>query len=117
MMPIARVDAIPVWGRVFSYPDGCDQEQGILLRLASGEIRAYLNECRHLPMRLDSERPNDLWNETGDLLCCSVHGAMFRPQDGLCVVGLCEGEHLEALPIKIMDSMVYLDREGAEDKA
>ncbi len=109
MMPIARVDEIPLWGQVFKFFDGPDEEEGILLRLASGEVRAYLNECRHLPMRLDSEQPNDLWDETGDLLCCSVHGAKFRPQDGLCVAGLCAGEHLHTLPIKIMNGEVYLE--------
>ena len=106
---IAAVDDIPTEGLRFSYRDGPFDEEGILLRLHDGEVRAYKNECRHLPMRLDDREPRDLWDPSGRYLVCSSHGARYQPSDGLCVGGPCEGSHLKALPIEVQDGEVFLD--------
>ncbi len=53
MERIAAVDEIPSEGLRFDYRDGPFEEEGILLRMDDGEVRAYKNECRHLPIRLD----------------------------------------------------------------
>ena len=100
---IAAVDDIPTEGLRFSYREGPFDEEGILLRLHDGEVRAYKNECRHLPMRLDDREPSELWDPSGRFLVCSSHGARYQPSDGLCVGGPCEGSHLKALPIDVQD--------------
>ena len=109
MTPIAAVEEIPDRGCRFAYRDGPFEEEGILLRLADGTVRAFKNECRHLPMRLDDRDPADLWDADGRHLVCSSHGARYRPQDGLCVAGPCRGSHLRSLPIVIRDRRVFLD--------
>ena len=43
------IDDIPAEGLRFNYSEGPFEEEGILLKLADGEVRAYKNECRHLP--------------------------------------------------------------------
>lgn len=106
---LAKVDEIPVEGLQFSYRDGPFDEQGILLRLPDGTVRGYKNECRHLPMPLDDREPRELWDPTGRFLVCSSHGATYRPDDGLCVAGPCEGSHLKPLPVQVRDGEVYLD--------
>jgi nitrite reductase/ring-hydroxylating ferredoxin subunit len=106
---LARVDDIPAEGLRFSYRDGPFDEEGILLRLADGEVRAYKNECRHLPMRLDEREPRELWDSRRMYLVCSSHGATYRPIDGLCVSGPCEGSHLRTLPIEVHGGEVFLD--------
>ncbi len=112
MILLAKVENVPIWGIRFSYRQGAIEEQGVLLSLPGGEIRAYKNECRHLPMRLDAREPHDIWNESADLLRCCSHGALFRPNDGLCFSGPCQDEHLEQLPIEIRDGKVYLGLEA-----
>lgn len=109
MISIASVDGIPERGLKFSYRDGPFEEQGILLRLADGTVRAFKNECRHLPMPLDDREPADLWDDDGHHLVCSSHGARYRPEDGLCVAGPCEGSHLKALPVIVHGGEVFLD--------
>jgi nitrite reductase/ring-hydroxylating ferredoxin subunit len=109
MERITAVDEIPTEGLRFSYRDGPFDEEGILVRLADGQIRAYKNECRHLPMRLDDREPRELWDASGRYLVCSSHGARYQPSDGLCVGGPCEGSHLKALPIEVQDGEVFLD--------
>ncbi len=109
MRELARVADVPMWGMRFTYKDGPFDEEGLLLQLPGGEVRAYKNECRHLPMRLDEREPAELWDATGDHLVCSSHGARYRTEDGLCVAGPCRGSHLKTLPIEVRDGVVYLD--------
>jgi len=106
---IALLDEIPSDGLRFTYKDGPFDEQGILLKTADGEVRAFKNECRHLPMRLDDREPRELWDPSRSYLVCSSHGARYRPEDGLCISGPCEGSHLRALPVVVEAGVVFLD--------
>jgi nitrite reductase/ring-hydroxylating ferredoxin subunit len=109
MERIAAVDDIPREGLRFTYQEGPFEEEGILLKLPGDEVRAYKNECRHLPMRLDDREPRELWDRDHRYIVCSSHGARYQPSDGLCVSGPCEGSHLKSLPIEVNDGVVYLD--------
>ena len=109
MKRLTALDDIPSKGLRFNYHDGPFEEEGILVRLPEGEVRAYKNECRHLPMRLDDREPRELWDSSGRYLVCSSHGARYQPSDGLCVGGPCEGSHLRPLPIEVQDGEVFLD--------
>ncbi|MFV2071197.1 MAG: Rieske (2Fe-2S) protein [Thermoanaerobaculales bacterium] len=109
MQRIATLPDIPADGLRFTYNEGPCEEQGILIRRADGEIRAYKNECRHLPMRLDDREPREFWDPSGTFLVCNSHGARYRPSDGLCVAGPCKGSHLRSLPVVVRDGEVFLD--------
>jgi nitrite reductase/ring-hydroxylating ferredoxin subunit len=61
---------------------------------------AFANVCRHLPIGLDVGMESDEIEkgirlaplaENGHDLLCHRHGARFRPLDGMCVFGPCEG--------------------------
>jgi nitrite reductase/ring-hydroxylating ferredoxin subunit len=109
MKAIARLDDIPASGLKFTYRDGPFEEEGLLLKVGADEVRAFKNECRHLPMPLDDRDPGELWDPEGRYLVCNAHGARYRPNDGLCVAGPCEGSHLKVLPVHVRDGEVYLD--------
>ena len=110
MQRIASVSDIPPTGLCFAYREGPFDEEGILLVVAgSGEVRAYKNQCRHLPLPLDDHDPGELWDADRRFLVCASHGARYRPDDGLCVDGPCKGSHLKALPIEVRDGEVFLD--------
>ena len=109
MERIASLADIPKDGLRFNYNDGPFEEEGILIRLGGDDVRAYKNECRHLPMKLDDREPRELWDRAGRYIVCSSHGARYRPSDGLCVSGPCEGSHLKALPVEVRDGGVFLD--------
>ena len=79
MQAIAKLDEIPLRGLVFRYKDGPFDEEGILVRLGGDGVRAYKNECRHLPMPLDDRDPRDFWDDRVELLTCNSHGARYRP--------------------------------------
>lgn len=81
--------------RTFPVPDS--DQQGFVIRTGAG-MRAFLNRCRHWPVELDAADA-DFWNPDARMIQCKVHGALFRPDDGLCVYGPCSGHPLHALPV------------------
>jgi len=82
-------------------PRGTDRRprEALLLLGSDGEPRAYLNRCRHLPIPIDAGSRQYLTQDRQHLLC-GTHGALFRPDDGMCVAGPCLNLALEALPIE-----------------
>ena len=61
--------------------------------------RAYANVCRHraLPLDLGASSP---MSDDGRYLLCHQHGALYRLEDGKCVVGPCAGEWLTPVPVR-----------------
>jgi nitrite reductase/ring-hydroxylating ferredoxin subunit len=71
-----------------------------------GAVHAYVNECRHQASELD-------WNE-GEFfdaerlyLICATHGAVYEPDNGLCIEGPCLGARLAAVAVCERDGSVY----------
>jgi nitrite reductase/ring-hydroxylating ferredoxin subunit len=80
----------------------------ILLRLAGGTLVAYRNACPHMGIELDWDARR-LLSRNGRYLQCTGHGALFRPEDGICIAGPCAGEALTALPVRIEHDTLVLD--------
>ena len=53
-------------------------------------VHAYLNRCTHVAMELDWQ-PNQFFDDTGQWLLCSTHGAAYSPATGECGGGPCHG--------------------------
>jgi len=60
---------------------------------AGGTAYAYVNRCAHLPVELDW-LPGQFFDSSGLYLICATHGALYRPEDGVCVGGPCRGRSL-----------------------
>jgi nitrite reductase/ring-hydroxylating ferredoxin subunit len=91
-------------GAVRTVPLGRDHDgiprEAIVLLDADGEVRAFVNRCRHLPIPLDGGSRRFLDESTG-LLLCGTHGALYRIEDGYCVSGPCRGLSLLPLEVRI----------------
>jgi nitrite reductase/ring-hydroxylating ferredoxin subunit len=71
-----------------------------------GRHYAYVNRCPHAGTPLDWW-PNEFFTEDGQFLICATHGAVFRPDTGLCIEGPCPGARLESLAVeRDADSLV-----------
>lgn len=64
-----------------------------------GRYRAYVNRCAHVGTPLDLW-PNEFLDETGRVIVCATHGAIFDPEDGACTAGPCVGDALDALAVR-----------------
>jgi nitrite reductase/ring-hydroxylating ferredoxin subunit len=70
-------------------------------------VRAFVNHCPHAGHALDL-RPNSFLTKDGALIICASHGALFEPEQGLCIAGPCSGASLRALPVRIVAGYVLL---------
>jgi nitrite reductase/ring-hydroxylating ferredoxin subunit len=56
-------------------------------------VTGYIDRCPHAGMPL-AILPDRYLTREADLILCASHGALFRPDTGLCVAGPCEGRSL-----------------------
>lgn len=71
-----------------------------------GQVRAYVNACRHQGLPLDFGDAR-FFDEAFDALVCCHHGARFDPGTGRCVEGPCEGASLTALAVEERDGVLW----------
>jgi len=67
-----------------------------------GELHAYVNRCRHVPMAMDWV-DNQFFAEQGRYLMCQTHNAYYDPATGECIAGprsAC-GKFLYRIPLTI----------------
>ena len=70
-----------------------------------GAVRGYVDRCPHMGLPL-AKRLDDYLTDSGDLIECDWHGALFRPEDGMCVAGPCAGQRLRAWPVEVVGGRV-----------
>ena len=68
----------------------------------------YRNSCPHIGAPLDFA-PGRFLNLDKTHILCSMHGAMFRIEDGFCVNGPCLGASLEAVTASVEDEAVFVE--------
>ncbi|WP_020395005.1 Rieske (2Fe-2S) protein [Thiolinea disciformis] len=71
------------------------------------QLYAYQNHCPHRDAPLNW-KPHQFWDIKGEFLMCSMHGALFQPQNGLCMYGPCRGQSLQGLPIRLEAEQVQV---------
>jgi len=103
-MLCASAELAPLVPRILPYGEGTL----ILLRLADGGAVAWRNACPHMGIELDWEAARVI-SRDGRWLRCTGHGALFRPEDGLCVTGPCAGESLRRVAVSERDGLVLAD--------
>lgn len=82
-------------------------ERGYVVVRYGNQFFAYRNYCPHLGIALEYEE-NQFLDESGTLLKCSTHGALFTLDDGECVAGPCRGQSLSAIKIDLRSEGLYL---------
>lgn len=73
----------------------------------NGQVHAYLNSCAHIPVELDWME-GEFFDDSGVYLICSTHGAIYAPENGVCLEGPCSGKSLIKLPIEEREGKIYL---------
>ena len=71
-----------------------------------GRVFAYLNRCAHVPIELDWQQ-NEFFDSCKLYLICSTHGALYAPETGRCLGGLCNGRGLVPVCVEERDDAVY----------
>ncbi len=71
------------------------------------DVFAYRNSCPHIGMNLEFSR-NTFLDPGNVYIQCSMHGALFEIDTGLCIHGPCLNESLEPIFVKIEDDEVLV---------
>ncbi len=71
-----------------------------------GRAVAYLNRCAHVPAEMDWQ-PGQFWDADQRFIICSVHGALYEPRSGVCVLGPCPGKRLVSIALTEQDGTIH----------
>lgn len=113
--PLSALDEKPARSFVLRAADNQDNQDNqldIIVWRHDGEIRAYVNQCPHLKVPLETF-PDRFLTRNGKALICSAHGAQFAPS-GRCFIGPCEGDALTTIAIDLIETaagkvIVFMD--------
>ncbi|MBU6399748.1 MAG: Rieske 2Fe-2S domain-containing protein [Verrucomicrobia bacterium] len=109
---LASLDELPEGGTAkFEFVHDGIRFNGFVARVR-GQVVAYENLCRHLPLALDGG-DHGFFTPDGRCFVCRNHGAIFEPLTGLCVRGPCQGARLKPLPIEVADGAIWLTDAGS----
>jgi nitrite reductase/ring-hydroxylating ferredoxin subunit len=70
-------------------------------------VFGYLNRCPHTGGPLDWT-PGQFLNAEADLIQCSLHGALFRIEDGYCIAGPCAGASLTPVALRQEGNDIFI---------
>ena len=110
---VAKLEALADPGALeFSVGNGEWPFRGFLVRYDS-KIYAYANVCPHQrhPLNLT---PNGFFTLDKAALLCSSHGAIFKPETGVCIGGPCLGKGLQKLVSRVEDKIIYVTAPDAQ---
>lgn len=73
----------------------------------NGQIYVYENSCPHLGIQLEWQA-DEFLDIDAAMIQCSSHGALFRIEDGECLLGPCHGQSLRAVNFSTNDGQIEL---------
>jgi nitrite reductase/ring-hydroxylating ferredoxin subunit len=99
--PAVRIAREPLEeGRVIRFAVQLDGvRRGALALRWHGQVRAWLDTCRHQSLPLSAPDGHVFDAGAGELVC-DRHGARYRPDTGECTSGPCRGAFLTALALE-----------------
>jgi nitrite reductase/ring-hydroxylating ferredoxin subunit len=96
---LGPADAIPDGqGREYIFGPAYDAFRMFVVRRGE-QVFGYLNVCPHFSLPLNY-RPDQFTTRDGEILC-SMHFALFRFDDGVCIAGACPGRSLDPVHVEV----------------
>ena len=89
-----------------SHIEYCESKTTAIIFYYRDQLYAYVNNCMHRQRRLDCQA-DTVFDANGHLLSCSMHGFVFEPTTGVCVIPPGAGKKLQALQVVEKDGHIY----------
>lgn len=102
--PYKTLQDRPEYG--FTLEQGWDTKKGLLVQ-HQGQVYAYENICPHQWVSLNWSE-HTFFEPEHVYIQCSMHGALFEPNTGLCVYGPCIKQQLKAMPVRLEQDNVQV---------
>ncbi|MBI1422032.1 MAG: Rieske 2Fe-2S domain-containing protein [Gammaproteobacteria bacterium] len=114
LWPVCRRDDLAAPGcREFDLQVGEKTINGFVVHWR-GQWYAYLNSCPHTRVGLNW-LPDQFFDLEQRYLQCSLHGALFEPETGLCIYGPCRGRTLTRLPVVVRHDDIAIARRELDE--
>lgn len=81
--------------------------RSLLVVRRRGMVYAYENRCPHRQIPLEW-LPDQFLDDSGSMIQCATHGALFLIESGECVAGPCAGQSLTAVRTLERDGIIWL---------
>ena len=103
--------------RLQDIPDGqsrgflpVEREDRLFVVRRGESVRVYINSCPHnwRPLEFAQDR---FLSADGREIVCYAHGAHFSIDTGVCTAGICEGEALIPVPVRVEDGNILIPLE------
>ena len=104
---LCPLTSIPVEGAMGFKLDLHGVSRDIFVVRQKEGVYAYVNSCPHTGVSLDWQ-PNQFLDNSGTLIQCSTHGALFRIEDGLCIHGPCVNQSLVRIHTELTEGELFL---------
>lgn len=105
---LCRVDEVPDGGTRGFTP--AHDEGAVFVVRRGTTLRVYRDRCPHQGARM-AWRTDAYLNHDATRIVCWAHGAQFDIDTGLCVIGPCIGQHLQAVSHRVdADSVIRLTK-------
>ncbi len=106
--PLCALSDIPDGGARGFLPNHRGRDQVLAIRQGN-RVHVYVNNCPHYDRAPLGWKKDAFLTQDGTHVLCAAHGALFRIEDGACVIGPCLGQSLTALPSDVVDGEVVVD--------
>ncbi len=105
-IPVARLGELaPGETKKFTLFIGGQEVECFLVNF-EGQLYAYVNRCRHVPMSMDWVE-NQFLTEDKRYILCATHGACYEPDTGECIFGPPCGQFLHRVPLTVEGDRVF----------
>lgn len=90
----------------FSIEQHGENIDGFVVRYKGG-VSMYLNQCPHTGASLNWQ-PDQFLSYDERYIQCSIHGAIFKLDDGICIHGPCVGQKLTKLQCELDEERIFV---------
>jgi len=74
-----------------------------------GQVHIYENSCPHLGIQLEWQE-HEFLDIDASMIQCSSHGALFRIEDGECLLGPCQGQSLVKIDFTLEQGIITVQQ-------
>ena len=104
---LCRIEDIPD-GHSRGFDPGKTGRDTMFIVRRGAMLHAYRNACPHYDRARMAWKKNEFLNGDRSHIMCAAHGALFRIEDGACVIGPCLGQRLSPVSITLRDGCVWM---------
>jgi nitrite reductase/ring-hydroxylating ferredoxin subunit len=104
---LCRLDDLPD-GASRGFDPACTGQDTVLVVRYGETLHAWRDACPHHGGTPMAWKKDEYLNGARDRIVCAAHGAQFDIETGVCTLGPCLGQRLQAVQLDVRDNGIYI---------